>query len=220
MEKRSAASVYRKSIRMRHHWIEDVNVLFLSTSAMVLNPLEISVWFILTREPRPDNVRPFHNTCTVNTCRHATYQGRTRRRKRPIGCRESRAHPLQRIGAPSRRQPPAVACALEPRVPGTPSHPECASAVFRRGMHLRRGMLPWQGGGHRRRFVRRKEPLKTWDPRRIFFATRLLAGERLETRSAALAAARSEPLKQATISLRPGPYSARGGRWRETVRIL
>jgi len=86
-------------------------------------------------------------------------------------------------------------------------------------MHLQRGMLPWQGGGHRRRFVRRKEPLKTWDPRHIFFAARLLASERLETRSAAFVAARSEPLKQATISLRPGPYSARGGRWRETFEF-
>jgi len=86
-------------------------------------------------------------------------------------------------------------------------------------MHLQRGMLSWQGGGHRRRFVRRKEPLKTWDPRHIFFAARLLASERLETRSAAFVAARSEPLKQATISLRPGPYSARGGRWRETFEF-
>lgn len=80
-------------------------------------------------------------------------------------------------------------------------------------------MLPWQGGGHRRRFVRRKEPLKTWDLRRIFFAARLLAGERLETRFAALMVARSEPLKQVTISLRPGPYSARGGQWRETFEF-
>lgn len=86
-------------------------------------------------------------------------------------------------------------------------------------MYLRHGMLPWHGGGHRRRFVRRKEPLKTWDSRRIFFATRLSADKRLETRSAALTAARSEPLKQATISLRPGPYSARGGRWREAFEF-
>lgn len=113
--------------------------------------------------------------------------------------------------APSRRkrQPPVA----------NPSR-QCAHSRYPDTVsHLRRGMLPWQGGGHRRRFVRRKEPLKTWDLRRIFFAARLLAGERLETRSAALTVARNEPLKQVTISLRPGPYSARGGQWRETFEF-
>jgi len=121
-----------------------------------------------------------------------------------------RAHPQRRISA--------VASLRQPLSP-TPLASMCAFAVSGSGSHLRRGMLPWQGGGHRRRFVRRKEPLKTWDLRRIFFAARLSAGERLETRFAALTAARSEPLKQVTISLRPGPYSVRGGQWRETFEF-
>lgn len=39
-------------------------------------------------------------------------------------------------------------------------------------MHLRRGLLSWQGGGHRRRFVLRKKPLKTWSPRDASFSRR------------------------------------------------
>lgn len=68
-------------------------------------------------------------------------------------------------------------------------------------------MLSWQGGGHRRRFVPRKEPLKTSGASfsRVDFR-RAIAWRQARGLNSV-----DPPLKQPVISLRPGSYSERGG---------
>lgn len=78
--------------------------------------------------------------------------------------------------------------------------------AFRR-MHLFERMLPWQGGGQRRRFVPRKEPIKT----------SVASFSRIDFRGTN--AWRQDrwldlddwPLKQPAISLWPGLYGERRG---------
>lgn len=103
--------------------------------------------------------------------------------------------------------------ALRPRgglIPLDEAHGRpCPLPAGRRRGELQARMLAWQGGGQRRRFVPRKEPIKTSGA----------SFSRLPTLDGRTAGDRgrwepwdegSGPLKQPAISLRPGSYVHEG----------
>lgn len=84
-------------------------------------------------------------------------------------------------------------------------HPRSPSSSSRGGDDLHRRMFAWQGGGQRRRFVPRKEPIKTsgtsFSPTDFRRTNAWRQARDLEQKD--------WPLKQPAISLRPGSYGER-----------
>lgn len=84
-------------------------------------------------------------------------------------------------------------------------HPRSPSSSSRGGDDLHRRMFAWQGGGQRRRFVPRKEPIKTsgtsFSPTDFRRTNAWRQARDLEQKD--------RPLKQPAISLRPGSYGER-----------